>query len=1191
MIEAETTRTPNTDLGFARSNRRTIMSQQRGIWSESVTWDCDCVPSGDDNVIVNHEVSFVTDAEFSSLIVNGSGSLIDLNEATLSFDGNFVSAGTLQLDEATLVAYGIAENQTLDADLKVSKLLVQNRSNLRVLGSVEVTGQVNVEGAEVEIDEAAQFIVSENEFGRATIQRTNGGNVTGLVTRKMTLPAIPNRDMTYVEQRITTGLEGVTVAELVGDFPTYGFTGADTPDGFSNIGSWSASADFNYLAVENVTDLLPVWEGIYLTLAPAESYTLTFSGTLPETDVRMDIPGDAFSAVFGNASNGNVDLQTLSDQFVGGAVSMDCWNTNTLQYDHYMGGICTNGLNSTLQPNTTCQFLPKEDVSLVLNSNETMPNGVVAESQAVWDGMVVFSAENGTGYSDECVATIRPDAQINFVETEDAINTSSLYSACDLYLKDAEAKRSSIAFLDFEKEPIAMFDVVLGANRPLNGEYTVRIDAFEWKDGCAYFILDGETESRPIETGELAVVSLASNVNHNYLVGTLYLVPQTRAEVSSPGCEGEGDTYIEVLPTGDGNDWTVTLTDSQGLAMEGITNEDGVAVVFGDLPSGTYSYEVESNGTMTCGSSTGQASVVRPTAMAVRADVTNDCGDGGLAVAEVTNATTEVTYTWSDGQEGMVATGLIEGTYQVIVRDEFACEDTLEISVLSAPALNVLGLDGDCEGITDASLELNSNNPEAEWNFSVRDENGNAAGFANNVSTPHSFEVVAGGTYVVEAQLLGDYGCPPVTKETTVVQPVPMNLDISSDVVCDAGNTGEASVNVIGGTGQVTLAWSNGATGDAALDLVPGTYTVTATDAAGCTESTDVEVKLTPQMDVAVMSPGCDGQGEAGFTFNGEEGVTWTVTIADSEGSYVDTWNMAGGAVEMAGLPSGAYNVTYSHDAGDGCPNKTMEAELMAPSNLTVDVTTTPMQCGETNAGAITLAIAGGNGTVDVVWEHGAAGAELSGLPGGQYTAMVEDSNGCTKEVRVELEETPTVVADFDVPQFGLTHGTEAATMTFTNTSNGNITGQTWYFGDTDVPSYDYHATHTFNQVGAYDVFLNVWNDKCSHTVRKTVVVDAGNGTDTGDVDENMVSSIAEGDLTEINAPVATESGWMMDLGAGAAGMKMHVFDLTGRQLCNPASPDANGQIWVEGDQWPALVLLRLVHEPTNSIRTWKMVR
>ena len=171
------------------------------------------------------------------------------------------------------------------------------------------------------------------------------------------------------------------------------------------------------------------------------------------------------------------------------------------------------------------------------------------------------------------------------------------------------------------------------------------------------------------------------------------------------------------------------------------------------------------------------------------------------------------------------------------------------------------------------------------------------------------------------------------------------------------------------------------------------------------------------------------------------------------------------------------------------------------------------------------------SGDITVAWDHGAEGTSLSGLAGGQYYAVVTDDNGCTKDVRVMVEDSPTVEANFTAPSAGLTDGVNGMTMSFTNTSEGNITGQTWYFGDTETPSYDFHATHTFEVAGVYDVFLNVWNDKCSHTVRKTVVASQGEGSNNDDLGA-LVTNVAEGNLTEIHAPVTTPAGWMMDLGA-----------------------------------------------------------
>lgn len=1177
-------------LDFAtRGVVSTIESVQSGPWSASNTWDCNCVPNGQDNVVIHHEVSLMSNAEASSVFVSATGSLVDLVGVTLTFDGNFVSVNPLSdLASTHFVANGIAAEQTMDAYLAISSLTAIHRTSLSIRGQVEVTGNVSMDDATIEVAESGQLTLSQNEFGRATVMRSNGGALLGQVTREITLPATPNRNMAFVEQRIAIGLEGVQVADLVGDIPTWGFEGADDPDGFANIGFWSATANYNYAIIESTEDTLPVWEGVYLALAPAESYTLEFTGTMPASDVVMNIPGDSFTALFGNASNANLDLDAIASQFEESKVGLDCWNINTLQYDHYVDGLNTNNLNSTLQPNTTCQFLPAGPTTLNLPVSGQMPNGTNAVAELDLDGMLVFSAENASGYRDEVVIAIREGASVDFVESEDAINTSSLYSACDMYLLDNAGKRSGIAQLGFDREPMTQFDLVLGANRPLDGDYVVSVDAFEWEEGCAFIALAGEATPRPLESGELGSVSLSSNENHNYTVATIYLVPPVRAEVSSPGCEGTGETSIEVLATGNGP-WTVTLTDAGGQALSGEATEDGAATMFGDLASGTYAYEVLSEGSMTCGSTTGTHNVIRPTALAIATNVDHDCGDGGAVSVEV--MTESVTFEWSHGETGAVISDLEGGVYTVTAIDAFGCKDTLDVTVLSAPEVVVTATNGTCDGSVDADIEVDAMHGTALYDIILRDENGDEAGFVNGAATPLFFEGLASGTYTLELQLLGEFGCAPEVKETTVVQPVPMTLEATSEAQCDVEQLGSASTTLVGGTGHVAYAWSNGSEEESLTQVEAGEYTVTVTDEAGCQKTATVTVDESPSLQVTAMSPGCDGEGLPGFNMVSNAAVTWTVSVSNAQGEVVQTTTTASETFDMDNLASGAYTVTYSHDVNDGCPAKSMEATLTEASNLQVAATTTPMECGEHDSGAIDLDIHGGVGHVTVAWDHGAEGSSLSGLAGGQYYAVVSDDNSCSKAVRVEVENTPTVEAKFTAPTTGLTDGVNGTTMSFTNTSEGNITGQTWYFGDTETPNYDFHATHTFDAPGAYDVFLNVWNDKCSHTVRKTVVVSQGETQPNNDDLGTLVTSVAEGDLTEILAPVTTESGWMLDLGIAAVGMKVHVFDLTGRQLCTPVGADGNGQIWVEGDQWPALVLLRLVHEPTNSIRTWKMVR
>ena len=77
-------------------------------------------------------------------------------------------------------------------------------------------------------------------------------------------------------------------------------------------------------------------------------------------------------------------------------------------------------------------------------------------------------------------------------------------------------------------------------------------------------------------------------------------------------------------------------------------------------------------------------------------------------------------------------------------------------------------------------------------------------------------------------------------KSFTVMQPPPINLSSGSqtNVSCNGGTNGSASVSPSGGTPGYSYSWSpSGGTAATATGLVAGSYTVTVTDANGCTEN------------------------------------------------------------------------------------------------------------------------------------------------------------------------------------------------------------------------------------------------------------------------------------------------------------------------------------------------------------------
>ena len=126
----------------------------------------------------------------------------------------------------------------------------------------------------------------------------------------------------------------------------------------------------------------------------------------------------------------------------------------------------------------------------------------------------MLSAANATGFKDEGVVAFRDGTTTQFLNTEDALNNSSLFSACDLSFRDAAGNRSAISQLEFAEETQTQLDVVLAANRPIDGTYTIAVEEMTWNEGCAFITLEGDSVAMPLEEGFLTTVELDGNSNN-----------------------------------------------------------------------------------------------------------------------------------------------------------------------------------------------------------------------------------------------------------------------------------------------------------------------------------------------------------------------------------------------------------------------------------------------------------------------------------------------------------------------------------------------------------------------------------------------------------------------------------------------------------------------------------------------------
>ncbi|MEK7255201.1 MAG: GEVED domain-containing protein, partial [Bacteroidota bacterium] len=136
-----------------------------------------------------------------------------------------------------------------------------------------------------------------------------------------------------------------------------------------------------------------------------------------------------------------------------------------------------------------------------------------------------------------------------------------------------------------------------------------------------------------------------------------------------------------------------------------------------------------------------------------------------------------------------------------------------------------------------------------------------------------------------------------------------VQLVSKTNVACNGGNTGAASVQCANGTSPISYAWSNGATAASLSNLPAGNYAVTATDDVGNYGTLNVNISQP-----AALLANASGVGETSASAN-----NGSATAAPSGGTpgYNFLWSNGATTASIANLNSGSYGVSVS-DA-NGC--------------------------------------------------------------------------------------------------------------------------------------------------------------------------------------------------------------------------------------------------------------------------------
>ncbi len=140
------------------------------------------------------------------------------------------------------------------------------------------------------------------------------------------------------------------------------------------------------------------------------------------------------------------------------------------------------------------------------------------------------------------------------------------------------------------------------------------------------------------------------------------------------------------------------------------------------------------------------------------------------------------------------------------------------------------------------------------------------------------------------------------TTENVTVDPfTPMSYDAAvTQVTCNGEQNGSINLSVIGGLGQYTYSWANGANTQELTGLGAGIYDVTITDSMGCTQPVSIELIEPTILSVSVNQTN---------VIDGNLGMI-DITVDGGTANYTYSWNNNESSEDLFNLNTGYYEVT-----------------------------------------------------------------------------------------------------------------------------------------------------------------------------------------------------------------------------------------------------------------------------------------
>ncbi len=404
-------------------------------------------------------------------------------------------------------------------------------------------------------------------------------------------------------------------------------------------------------------------------------------------------------------------------------------------------------------------------------------------------------------------------------------------------------------------------------------------------------------------------------------------------------CFGGTNGTATVTPTGGTTPYTYSWVPSGGSSS-----------VASGLSAGTYTCTVSdaASGTATVSVTITQPSAIS-TSVSSLTNVACNGGANGAATISASGGTGGLTYAWSpSGGTGASATGLTAGTYTCTVTDANSCTKQQSVTITQPAAIST-----SVSSVTNVSCNGGSNGAATI----------SASGGTGTLA--YSWAPSGGSTATITGRSAGIYTCTVTdgnsctkTQAVTITQPSAISSSVSSvtNVACNGGSTGSATISASGGTGSLSYSWApSGGTAASASSLLAGSYTCTVTDANSCTKAQAVTITQPSAISTSVSSV-------TNVTCNGGSNGAATITASGGASGFTYSWTPSGGTTtSISGRTAGTYTCTVT-DA-NSC-TKTQSVTITQPAAVTISLGGSPSVSSGTTSASLPFTATTGSPTL-----------------------------------------------------------------------------------------------------------------------------------------------------------------------------------------------------------------------------------